>query len=287
MRDQPVHDENSKSPSISVIVPSLNQGEYIERTIASVVEQDYPNKECVVIDGGSKDSTIEILRSFGDSIRWVSEPDRGQSHAINKGVGSSSGDIVGWLNSDDTYVPGALSEVAECFAARGDADVIYGRGNFVDEADRVIAPYPTRDFEYELFRHECFICQPALFLRRSVFEEFGGLDETYRFAMDFEFWLRIGRKKRIVYVDRLLANYRLHDASISTSRRKQMYMEVFPMLQREFGQVSMKWLESYSHFLVSGKMPDAPLSGGQQILRKLIQWALYIRYNSKRILQRI
>ena len=287
MHDQSIPKKNSDSPSISVIVPSLNQGQYIERTIASVVEQDYPNKECIVIDAGSKDNTVDVLKSFGDSIRWISEPDRGQSHGINKGVGLSSGEIIGWLNSDDTYVAGALTAIAEYFSTHSDADIVYGNGNFIDEADRVMRPYPTKEYDYELFRHECYICQPALFLRRGIFEEFGGLDEAFRFAMDYEYWLRIGRKKNLVFINTLLANYRLHGSSITTQSRRDMYREVLPLLQREFGQVSMKWLESYSHFLVSGKMPDARLSRGQKMMRKLLQRILYLRYNHKRIVARL
>jgi glycosyltransferase involved in cell wall biosynthesis len=287
MHDRSIPEKASDSPPISVIVPSLNQGRYIERTIASVVEQDYSNKECIVIDGGSKDNTIEVLKSFGDSIRWISEPDRGQSHAVNKGVGLSGGEIIGWLNSDDTYVPGALTAISGYFSAHGNADIVYGNGNFIDEADRIIGPYPTKEYDYELFRHECYICQPALFLKRSIFDKHGGLDEAFRFAMDFEYWLRIGREENMVSIDTLLANYRLHDASITTQSRRDMYREVLPLLQREFGQVSMKWLESYAHFLVSGKMPGARLNRGQKILRKLLQRLLYLRYNHRRVLARL
>jgi glycosyltransferase involved in cell wall biosynthesis len=287
MSTKSLQPDQAALPSISVIIPSLNQDRYIERAIRSVIEQDYPNKECIVIDGGSKDATVAVLKIFGDAITWVSETDRGQSHAINKGIDMSRGEIIGWLNSDDTYVPGALAEIAEYFATHKDVSIAYGKGNFVDEADHVTGEYPTKEYDYALFRDECFICQPSLFFRRDIYEEFGGLNEDCRYAMDFEYWLRIGRKRNMVFLDKLLANYRLHRSSITMKNRRQIYEEVIPLVQREFGQVSMKWLESYSHFLVSGELPDEPLGRIQNILRKMIQWLLYIRYNHRRVLARL
>src|SRR5512134_129792 len=130
---------NGTSPKISIVTPSFNQGKYLERTIRSVIEQDYPNLEYIIIDGGSTDESVEIIRKYEKHLAyWVSEPDRGQSHAINKGFDRATGEIFGWLNSDDWYVPGALKAVAEAFAANPEAGAVVGAGEMVDEEGKLV-----------------------------------------------------------------------------------------------------------------------------------------------------
>ena len=128
-------------PRISVVTPSLNQGHFIERTIRSVLDQG--EVEYVVVDGGSRDNTLDVLRAYADRLRWVSEADRGQGHAVNKGVRMTSGDVIGWLNSDDLYYAGALDPVREFFDAHPDVDVVYGDADHIDVEDRVVEPYGT------------------------------------------------------------------------------------------------------------------------------------------------
>src|SRR5262249_42300420 len=144
-------------PSMTVVTPSFNQGRFIAETIESVLGQGYPRLEFIVIDGGSTDNTVEILKSYGDRLRWVSEPDDGQADAVNKGVALGSGEIVGWLNSDDTYAPGALQTIGRTFSTRSDLAVVYGDADHVLEDGTVHGPYPTEPFDLKRLAARCFI----------------------------------------------------------------------------------------------------------------------------------
>jgi glycosyltransferase involved in cell wall biosynthesis len=180
-------------PKISVVTPSFNQGRFIERTIRSVLDQGYPALEYWVFDGGSTDETVAILQRYTDELRWMSEKDRGQSDAVNKGLRASSGEIIGWLNSDDVYYPETLAAVAARFRAEPEIDLVYGAANHIDEADKVIEAYPTEPWSTPRLSETYFLCQPAVFLRRSALERWGYLDDTPRYCMDYEYWLRLAR----------------------------------------------------------------------------------------------
>jgi glycosyltransferase involved in cell wall biosynthesis len=153
--------------SVSIITPSYNQGRYLERTIRSVLEQRRPF-EYLVMDGGSSDESVEILQRYSAELQWVSEADRGQADAVNKGLARATGEIIGWLNSDDIFYPGAVAAAADFLMRRPDVDVVYGNGNHIDEHDRVIEPYPTEDWDFERLKERCFLCQPAVFFRRRL-----------------------------------------------------------------------------------------------------------------------
>src|SRR4029453_1656238 len=188
------------TPSISVITPSFNQSRFIERTIRSVLDQRVGDVEFAIFDGGSTDGTIDILNRYDDRLRWVSRPDRGQADAVNKGIAATSGEIVGWLNSDDVYYPGALEYAIRYFKAHPNVDIIYGDANHTEEDDRVLEPYYTADWDYEQLKEVCFVCQPSVFFRRRVVTEHGLLNASLRFCMDYEYWLRIGSKVAFVRV---------------------------------------------------------------------------------------
>ncbi len=191
------------SPRITIITPSFNQGTFIERTIKSVLSQGYPDLEYIVVDGGSTDDTLDILRKYEKELRWVSEPDSGQSDAINKGirmsVGTSPGDIVAYLNSDDTYEPGALNKVAEYFQENPACMWLAGRCRIIDEHDNEFRGFISRYKNFLLARYSYnillvtnFICQPSTFLKRGLFDEIGLFDVNEHLVMDYEFWLRAG-----------------------------------------------------------------------------------------------
>jgi glycosyltransferase involved in cell wall biosynthesis len=207
----------------SLVTPSFNQARYIGRTIDSVLGQqgDF-DLEYKVIDGGSSDGTLEVLRSYGPRLLWVSEQDRGQIDAINKGLRASTGDLVGWLNSDDLLLPGALARVAQAFASNPRVEWVHGRCEIVDEHD---APLRSWISQYKHFRArhhsfanlltENYISQMTAFWRRSVHDEIGYLDPDLDLAFDYDFFLRLARRGPPIYLPDSLACFRWYRSSKS------------------------------------------------------------------------
>lgn len=217
---------------ISIITPSYNQAPFIERTILSVLDQDYENVEYIVIDGGSTDGTIEILKKYSDRITWKSEKDNGQTEAINKGLRMTTGDIVAYLNSDDTYEPGALAAIADYFRNNPDMKWAYGKCRIIDADDREIRKPITlyknlllRKYSYAKLLSENFVSQPATFWKREIHVQEGFFDETEHFCMDYEFWLRIGKKHPAGVINDYLANFRYYADSKSGSVNKKQFQD--------------------------------------------------------------
>jgi glycosyltransferase involved in cell wall biosynthesis len=247
-------------PAISVVTPSFQQGRYIERTLRSVLEQGYPRLEYWVIDGGSTDGTVEILeryrRLYPETFHYVSEPDGGQAAAVNKGLARIHGDIVGWLNSDDTYEPGSLAAVARAFIDQPDCDVFYGKGRLVSEHDDPIAPYPTLpDFDWHTLIHQCFLCQPTVFFRRTVLEHGYRLDESLHLCLDYDFWIRLGRRFKFRFLDRHLANSRIYPTNKTLGQRRRVFEEAFAVLKRHYGWLPLSWALGRAHYLRSHADP--------------------------------
>jgi glycosyltransferase involved in cell wall biosynthesis len=217
---------------LTIVTPSYNQASFIERTIASILDQGYPDLEYIVMDGGSTDGTVEILERYGDRLTWVSEPDNGQSDAINKGLRKATGDVVAFLNSDDTYAPGALTKVARYFEANPEMQWVYGKCRIIDEHDREIRRPITlyknlllRSYSYRKLLAENFISQPATFWRRGLHEEVGYLNEDEHYVMDYEFWLRLGGRHPAGVIPDYLANFRMYDASKSGSLSNPQFQD--------------------------------------------------------------
>lgn len=184
-------------PKISIVTPSYNQGQFLEKTILSVLEQGYPNLEYIIIDGGSSDESVEIIKKYADRLTyWVSEPDRGQSHAINKGFERATGEILGWLNSDDWYHPGALKAVAEAFAANPEAGAVVGAGEmYYQESGKSLLIDSFEVTLESLYRFvDRYFCQPSCFFTDSAWNQCGPLDESLHLAMDLDLWLRFSKE---------------------------------------------------------------------------------------------
>ena len=173
---------------VSIVTPSFNQGQFIERTLQSVACQTGASIEHVVFDGGSTDTTLDVLNRFSPKVRWVSEKDKGQTDAVNKGIRGTDGEIIGWLNSDDIYYPGTISQVVSFFKDNPEIDVVYGMADHIDINDQAFEAYPTEPWNFERLQETCFISQPALFFRRRVVEKCGLLDESLNYCMDYEYW---------------------------------------------------------------------------------------------------
>jgi len=181
-------------PTFTIVTPSYQHGSFIRQTIDSVLNQSFKDIEYWIIDGGSTDKTKSILTSYGKKIRWLSENDRGQADAINKGLLKAKGDIVAWLNSDDFYEPGTLQKVSDYFGANPQIDFIFGDMNFVDrDGNNPQKCDYLSDFSLPRLLKYCYICQPSVFFRRSVIDRVGLLNTKYTYAFDYDYWLRVGK----------------------------------------------------------------------------------------------
>jgi glycosyltransferase involved in cell wall biosynthesis len=214
-----------KLPRITVVTPSFNQDKYLEQTISSVLGQNYPNLEYIVIDGGSTDGSVEIIQKFQDGIAyWVSEKDRGQSHAINKGLERATGDIIAYLNSDDYYLEGALACVAEHFICHPEVDLFHGRCRVVDERGASIGVRSgsiTRYDEildlWDVWWNKRNFVQPEVFWTKRITDKIGPFREDLYWVMDYEYWLRILRAAgEVSFIDAELAAFRLQPNQKST-----------------------------------------------------------------------
>lgn len=240
--------------SISVITPSFNQGPFIERTIQSVLSQGLPEVEYAVCDGGSTDDTVSVLKRYDKQLCWVSERDGGQADTVNKGFAKTQGDLIGWLNSDDIYYPGALRAVLEYTEANPGLDVIYGDATHITENDSVIGPYPTEAWNFERLKTVCFLCQPAVFLRRRVVERCGVLNRHLRYCMDYEYWLRLGLDDaKFGHVSKILAGSRLYPQNKTLGSRVKVHAEINSMMRKLLGQVPDAWLYNYAHALLDDR----------------------------------
>ncbi len=215
-------------PTVSIITPSYNQARYLEETIRSVLEQDYPALEYFVMDGGSNDGSVEIIRRYGDQLTgWVSEKDQGQADAINKGFRRATGEIIAWLNSDDAYQPGAIQKAVESFEKHPEAGLVYGNVLSIDENSQPFNLQTFKPFTLNDLMAFNIISQPAVFMRRSILEKAGLLDPTFHFLLDHHLWLRILRLAPAVYLPETLAAARYHAEAKNLARTADFGAEAF------------------------------------------------------------
>lgn len=227
---------------VSIITPSYNQARFIERTIRSILDQGDADIEYIVMDAQSTDGTLDILRKYSEQIIWKSESDRGQSDAINKGLAMATGDILAYLNSDDTYAPGAIRKVVEFFQTHPEKKWVYGRCRIIDEHDREIRKPITfyknllsRRYSYSRLLTENFISQPATFWKRELLTEIGYFNEDEHLCMDYDYWLRIGQQYPAGVIDQYLANFRYYASSKSGSTIDKMFQDEL-RLARQYGK---------------------------------------------------
>jgi len=269
-------------PLVTIVTPSFNQGRFIRETIESVLTQSYPAIEYLVVDGGSTDETIDVLRTYGDRLAWVSEHDRGQADAINKGWRRARGAIVAFLNSDDTYLPGAVDHAMACLIEHPEAGAVYGEGYHVDEQGKIIGRYPTEPFSMARLEETCFICQPTVFLRRELVERVGYLDESLRYCMDYDLWIRAARVSEFAFTPRYLAVTRFHAETKTLGQRIPAHAEIMTMVRRHFGHVPASWVYAYAH-AVLGPRPRESAWADARFVASLVGVSLmqFLRHNRR------
>lgn len=247
---------NARLPSISLVTPSLNQGRFIRATIESVLSQDYPDLDYRVQDGGSTDETLAVLREYEPRVAFVSEKDRGQADAINRGLSKATGEILGYVNSDDVLRPGALAAIGEAFASDPDLVFVWGRASYLDEEGKVVSPYLVRPDAIERLADACFIAQPAAFFRKKVWEEIGPFDESLHHTMDYDYWMRIAARyprSKMRFLDRELAGCRMHADAKTVAGWTQALDEIFALVKRRTGYVSLWWCVAKWDHLTDGR----------------------------------
>jgi len=225
---------------VSVVTPSFNQASFLEQTLRSVLDQDYPSVEYIVVDGASTDGSVDIIKKYADRLAWwVSEKDSGQAEAINKGLSRAKGEIIAWLNSDDYYLPNAISAVVKIFEQNPEVALVYGDMLAVDANSQT-----TNVLKYKQLSLEDLLCfqiigQPAVFFRREAFEKAGGLNSTFHFMLDHHLWLRMAQQGKILYVPQVWAAARYHPQAKNRRLPIEFGREAFRILD---------WMKSQPDF---------------------------------------
>jgi glycosyltransferase involved in cell wall biosynthesis len=234
---------------VSVITPSFNQGRFIERTIQSVLTQGYQNFEYFIFDGGSTDETLPILEFYQtnhDRFKYISESDRGQAHAVNKGILRTDGDIIAWINSDDIYYANTFHKIIQIFQTYPHLSILYGQADHINEADEILEAYPVESWDYKRLTQTCYLCQPAVFFKRSIVDKMGLLDESFHYSIDYEFWLRCGKEFPFFYLDTKLAASRLYPQNKTLTNPRAVFYESSLAVKKHIGFVPDKWVLGYA-----------------------------------------
>lgn len=260
----PMPPPEAEPPLVSIVMPTRNHARFIRAAIDSVLQQSYPHVELIVMDGASTDDTVDILKGYGDRIRWISEPDRGQTDAINKGMALVKGEVLAYLNSDDILLPGALEKALAFFKDHPECDMVYGNADYIDIDGKITGAYATADYSFERLMHDCCVCQPAAFWRRRIAERVGPFNAELQTAMDYEYWLRIANSGGIIYhTAEKLAQSRLHEDAKTLAMRGKIFQEIFQICEQQGGYVSFNYVRG----LWAYRLYEA--WGGGKILRRL------------------
>lgn len=227
-----------RDPLVTVVTPSFNQGHFIRATIESVLSQDYPELEYIIMDGGSMDETASVVKDYASRVTFISEKDRGQSHAINKGFKIARGSILSWLNSDDLYLPGAARKAVAAYREHPTAGAVYGDGYLIDRAGNTTSRFPcTEPFNlWKLVHLSDYVLQQTVYFRKDVLDRVGYLDEDYHFVMDWDILIRIGLQYPLLYVPEDMGCLREYPEAKSFAGGIRRTREIRQMLQRHTGK---------------------------------------------------
>ncbi|PKN97456.1 MAG: glycosyltransferase [Chloroflexi bacterium HGW-Chloroflexi-4] len=200
------------TPLVTIVTPSYNQARFLEQTMRSVLDQNFPNVEYLVVDGGSTDGSVDLIQKYSKRIKWwVSEKDNGQAEAINKGFARAKGEIIAWINSDDYYMPGAIAEAVKALSDHPKVGMVFGNVRVVDENEKVLNQLAYGDWGLSDLMSFHIIGQPAVFMRRDVLERAGHLDQTYHLLLDHHLWIRLARESGMLYIPALWASAHYHE----------------------------------------------------------------------------
>jgi glycosyltransferase involved in cell wall biosynthesis len=240
-------------PLVSIVTPSYNMARYLPETVQSVLSQDYPSIEYIVVDGGSTDATMDILRNYEGRLRCLTGKDKGPSDAAHRGFREAHGEIFAWLNADDTYLPGAVRKGVEYLQAHPEIGVVYGEGYWIDENGVRIDRYPTQPFDAKLLERDCFICQPASFLRASSHRRCE-LDPDVNQSFDYDLWIRMAKLgTRFASIPDHLANSRIHSGAKTIYERDDVFRASMRLLHRHYGYVPFPWIFGYTAYRMDGR----------------------------------
>jgi glycosyltransferase involved in cell wall biosynthesis len=244
---------SSEKPLVTVVTPTLDAERFLEDCVLSVLGQDYPNIEYLVVDSGSTDPTREILKKYEGRLRTITAPRQGPAAAIHVGLSQARGSILAWLNADDKYEPGAVRSAVSAFAAEPQTEIVYGDAAWIDERGAEIGTYPTIPFNATALAYDCFIGQPAAFFRVSAYRECP-LDSSLSLSFDYDLWIRLAARGRCFqYVPQRLAFSRMHRESLTFRCRPQVFEVTMNLLKKHYGYVPLPWILSYLSFRRDGR----------------------------------
>ncbi len=224
-------------PLVSIVTPSLNQAQYLEKAIQSVLAQEYPRIEYIVVDGGSTDGSVDIIRGYEAQLAWwISEPDEGHADALNKGFACASGDVLAWLNSDDYYYPGAIAQAMAFLRDHPDVGMVYGDADYLDPQGRVIGRFPAAQTDLQrMLRGYVHIPQATTFFRADIWEQVGPLDLSLFFAFDYDLWVKIAAQSELKYLHRTWAAFRLHEEGKTIDSSARCWPDMIEVHRRRGG----------------------------------------------------
>lgn len=238
--------KGKNKPSVSVVIPNLDQGKYLEEALKSVIQQKHLDIRIAVMDAGSTDNSLEIIKKYENQIYyWRSHSDEGQAAAINEGtLKLPAADYICWLNSDDTFEENGLEKMVEFLEQNNDFPAVYGRAHITDSENIKIEPYPTAPFSIKDLTEQCFICQPATLIRFQAWLNVQGLNESLYMCMDYDLWWRLAKVASLGYLEEFTANSRDHEGTKTRNNKRKHYEEAFIILKHNIGYIPWSWCVS-------------------------------------------